>query len=172
MMAKINQSGGAQDAAFIQVSTADMLRGAAKNNHIKSGTPILFDELNPGEHRGTRPPHTIEDMKVMLDVPLGGTLNARQGDLHFEPNMPRVFTCNAHDPHTFFPPLPTGVWEMSDHTREHLSADIKAVFKRCVFCKIDQSVVPPAVRDAYAVERRRAWARTAADVLGGANAVP
>ena len=172
MMAKINQAGGAQDAAFIQVSTADMLRGAAKHNHLKPGTPILFDELNPGEHRGTRPAHTIEDMKVLLDVPLGGTLNARQGDIHFEANMPRVFTCNASDPHTFFPTLPVGVWEMSAHTRAHLSADIKAVFKRCVFCAIDRSVVPQVVREAYDVERRRAWAGTAAGVLGGANAVP
>ena len=149
-----------------------MLRGAAKNNRIKSGTPILFGGLNPGEHRGARPVHTIEYLKVMLDVPLGGTLNARQGDVHFEPNMPRIFTRNADDPHGFFPPLPMGVWEMSAHTRAHLSADVKAMFKRCVFCKIEQSVVPHTVRDGYAAERRRAHARTAADVLGGIDAVP
>eukprot|EP00973_Karenia_brevis_P040915 5660482-Karenia_brevis.AAC.1 len=104
-MARIHQHESDTDPYFIKVSTVDILRSAVKTGLMREGVPILFDELNPGQQRGSRPPHSIEDLKQMNEVFNTSSMNGRNSDIEFHALQPRITTCNASSPHGFFPAL-------------------------------------------------------------------
>ena len=58
---------------FCMVSAADVL----PRDEMKTGTPIVLDELMPMEARGCNPPHSITDLKILTDVEGGGTIQGR-----------------------------------------------------------------------------------------------
>jgi hypothetical protein len=166
LIARIHQHESESEPYFIKAGTVDILRSAIKNRLMKSGVPILFDELNPGQARGTRPAHSIEDMKQMTEVFNSSCMNGRNSDIEFHALQPRIFTCNAYSPNGFFAALPLGVFEMTDSARAGLDSSVKAIFKRCLFCHIDRCIVPQNLRDAFKSERRSVKARIAQEIVG------
>ena len=77
---------------------------ALPRDDLKTGVPILFDECNPMLPRGCNPPHTIDEIKILTDAEVGGTIHCKSanskttGALHFERFVPRLVTCNAAAP--------------------------------------------------------------------------
>ena len=120
---------------------------------MKAGVPILFDEITPGKGRGTRPGMMLEDIKHMCEVSLNSTVDGRCRDISFHQDQPRIFTSNAYGPHGWHPELPAGVWEQPSDVRKYYEPDVKAVFKRVVFCHVDTNIIPAVLRRAHRVSR-------------------
>eukprot|EP00971_Amphidinium_carterae_P325324 6455531-Amphidinium_carterae.1 len=116
---------------------------------MKPGVPILLDEVKVGEKRGTRPPMTVEDLKHLCEVAGATTVDARNSDVKFAEEQPRIMTANASDPNKWHPELPENVFSMSVAGRKSLPADVKAVFKRCSFVHMQKEIISKATRDAW-----------------------
>ena len=139
---------------------------------MKSGVPIVLDDLRPNEQRINRPPHSIEDMKSLGDVEIGGDMSGRFRDVHFEPNMPRLFTSNADTPNEFFRAFPTDFKVMTNEAVMRLPSDVLALVKRYAFCLVPQCVIPADDRHAYHANRNSNLDEVADQMFGGANALP
>ena len=122
---------------FLKVGTVDSLRECAEQALMKQNIPILFDEITPGKARGSRSCMSLEDIKHVSEIPETTSVDARNNDISFYSNQPRVFTTNAYGPHGWHPDLPTDVFNLSSNARRHFEADVKAVFKRVVFASVD-----------------------------------
>ena len=134
---------------FLKVGTVDSLRDCADQALMKQNIPILFDEITPGKARGTRSCMSLEDVKHVCEIPETTSVDARNNDISFHSNQPRIFTTNAYGPHGWHNDLPADVFNMSDNARRHLEADVKAVFKRVVFASVDASVISQQMRDVH-----------------------
>ena len=155
----------------IIASTVEALpRGGDKR--IKSGVPVIMDDLRPDEQRLSRPPHTIEDMKVLGDTEVGGDMAGRYKEVHFAPTMPNIFTSNAENPHTFFHVFPENLESMTNEEVMRLSNDQLALVKRFAFCKVPVCVIPTAHRASYQASRNASLEVVAAQLFSGANAIP
>ena len=152
-MACILQASSQQEPFVIKLGTVDALREAKADNLLHVGVPIVWDELKPGEKRGTRPPQSIEEVKKMCETELTSTLNLRNVDITIACPQPRIFTSNALTPNAWHPELPLGVFEMTESQKKGLSADIKAVFKRVAFGVVSRSVISEADRLAFGARR-------------------
>ena len=134
---------------FLKVGTIDSLRECADQALMKQNIPILSDEITPGKARGTRCGMSLEDVKHVCEIPETTSVDARNNDISFHSNQPRIFTSNAYGPHGWHNDLPADVFNMSNNTRVHLDAHVKAVFKRVVFASVDANVISQQMRDAH-----------------------
>ena len=139
---------------------------------VRAGVPVLFDDMRPGVQRLSRPAHTLEDMKTLGEVRDGGQMAARYSDIHFEPNMSRVFTSNDSTPHAFFGSFPVGLEAMSDADVMRLDDHTLALVKRFAFLRLDTPVVPAAARAAFDTARRGHALQAAAAHFSGEHAIP
>jgi hypothetical protein len=170
-LAMMHQSKMAHEPLCIIVGTADSLpRGG--DRRMKSGVPIVLDDLRPNEQRINRPPHSIEDMKSLGDVEIGGDMSGRFKDVHFEPNMPRLFTSNVDTPREFFHAFPTDLKTLTNEAVMRLPYDVLALVKRYAFCLAPQRVIPDADRNADHESRNGSLDQVAEEMFGGANALP
>ena len=91
---------------------------------MASGIPIILGGLSPNLPRGRNPAHTIDELKIMLDVENGGAISGKgsygrtTGTIEFAAQQPRVATSNATDPHEFVAALPPSFFAMAPH--EHV----------------------------------------------------
>ena len=106
------------------------------NARIKTGVPVIFDDMRPGANRLGRPPQGIEDMKVLGDIPAGGDMAARYSDIHFEPIQPRLFTSNDLSPHEFHNGFLRELENMTVEAVVALDNHTKALLKRVAFCHV------------------------------------
>ena len=158
-LAMMHQAGCDHEPMALIASTIEALpRGG--DRRIKSGVPVVMDDLRPGEQRLSRPPRSVEDVKVLGDPEIGGDMAGRYEDVHFEPGMPRLFTSNAANPHAFFPAFPENLEFMSAAAVMALDFDRFALVKRYAFCKITRA------------SRNEALEVVAARLFSGANAIP
>ena len=170
-LANLHQSNSKSEPFAIVVRTVESLpRGG--DPRMKSGVPIVFDDIRPSQTRGSRPALAVEDMKVLGDVSEGGDLSARYSDLHFEPLMPRIWTSNADSPTEFYRSLPADLETMTNEQVMGLDAHVFALVKRFAFCRIDQCLIPHAVREAYEASRVSQVRDVGAQLFSGANAIP
>mmetsp|Transcript_88360 Transcript_88360/g.175691 ORF Transcript_88360/g.175691 Transcript_88360/m.175691 type:complete len:726 (-) Transcript_88360:12-2189(-) len=153
------------------VNTVEALpRGG--DSRIKYGVPIIFDDLRPGAARLGRPPHSVEDMKVMGDIPDGGDMAARYNDVHFQKMMARIWTSNDDSPHGFFGSFPENLELLPDADVMALNSHVKALLKRFAFCHVQQNLIPAATREAYENSRVQRTLEVAASLFSGTNAIP
>jgi hypothetical protein len=124
------------EQCYLFVGTVDILRNAGAEGLLRSGVPVLYDDLTPGLPRGSRPPMNLDDIAKFTEVFNKSTINARNGDIDMHPGMPKLCTTNATSPHEWHGDLPEDVLTMSPEARMALSPKIKAVFKRCVFARV------------------------------------
>ena len=122
---------------YIFVGTVDILRNASADGLLRSGVPVLYDDLTPGLVRGTRPPMNLDDIAKFTEVVNKSTINARNGDIDMPAGMPKLITTNAMTPGEWHPALPPNALTMTVEERKLLSPQVKAVFKRCIFLNID-----------------------------------
>ena len=170
-LARLHQRKSQAEPYAIVVNTADSLpRGG--DARMKSGVVVVFDDLRPGEARLNRPPHTVEDMKVLGDVADGGDMSARYSDIHFEPMMPRLFTSNASSPYEFYSAFPYDLDVMTNAEVLAMNPHALALVKRFAFCKVEQCLIPQSVRDAYEASRSAHMMEVGADIFSGADEIP
>jgi hypothetical protein len=139
---------------YLKAGTLDILREAVKDGLMLETTPIVLDELTPGAPRGSRACMTLHELKRLCEVEGSSTSDGRCNDITFSAGQARVFTSNAMCPFDWHPKLPENIWVMSDASRALLAADVKAVFKRCVFVVVESSLIPQALRASFATTRR------------------
>ena len=169
-LAAMHQAEMYHEGFFLLVSTAESLPRAG-DRRMKTGVPIVFDDMKPNENRNGRPPHTFEDMKVMGDVEVGGDMAGRYRDIHFEPDMPRIYTSNANDPSDFFNAFPSDLKTMTDTAVMGLSNDMKSLIKRFAFCEVPCCVIPVIDRQAHQTRRCTNLDKIAESMFSGANAI-
>eukprot|EP00930_Biecheleria_cincta_P070326 TRINITY_DN57968_c0_g1_i1.p1 TRINITY_DN57968_c0_g1~~TRINITY_DN57968_c0_g1_i1.p1 ORF type:complete len:555 (-),score=71.38 TRINITY_DN57968_c0_g1_i1:27-1691(-) len=170
-LAMMHQSKCDHEPFALNVSTVEELpRGGDKC--IQSVVPVVMDDLRPNEQRLSRPPHTIEDMKVLGDTEVGGDMAGRYKEVHFAHTMPRIFTSNADDPHSFFRAFPENLENMTNEEVMRLSNDQLALVKRYTFCKLPRCVIPAALQAAHQERRNNALEEVAAQMFDGVNAIP
>jgi hypothetical protein len=155
-IAAILQRGAPWRAYYIKVGTVEGLRDAASGGLMKAKIPVLFDDLSPDKACGTRSGMPIEGLKLLTEVTQSSSVHARFKDLNFSVDQPRIFTSNAMSPNGWHNGLPMDPWSVSDAVRCSYDSHVKAVFKRCVFAFVPQSLVSPAVRAAHQAARRAA----------------
>ena len=170
-LASLHQA-GAQFEPFVMILNTAEAMPRNGDSRVKTGVPIIFDDMRPGAIRLGRPPHSIEDMKVLGDIPAGGDMAARYSDIHFEPNQPRIFTSNDLTPNEFHSGFPYELENMTADTVMSLDNHTKALLKRFAFCHVQTCLIPQVARDAYEAARVAANVVVAADLFAGANAIP
>ena len=118
------------------------------------------------------PPHSTEDVKIICDFN-GGTLNARNSDIHIPYGCPRIVTNNAGNPNGFFKSLPANLLTtMTPEERLGLGNEPLAILKRVAFLPITASLFSSDVQQA---KRARVAANAASGfdrLFQGANAMP
>jgi hypothetical protein len=169
-LACIHQTGGGEPYSLVMNTAEAMPRGS--DPRIQPGVPIVFDDMRPGANRLGRAPHSLEDLKVLSDVPDGGDMAARYSDIHFARMMPRLFTSNDTCPHGFHPAFPIGLKDMSNAAVLALDNHTKALLKRFAFCHVTTCLIPEAARAAFGVASVADRAAAAAALFGGAHAIP
>jgi hypothetical protein len=170
-LASLHQSASKTEPYSMLLNTAEAMPRAG-NSRVKTGVPVIFDDMRPGAVRLGRPPHSIEDMKVLGDIPAGGDMAARYSDIHFEPNQPRIFTSNDLSPHEFHNSFPPELENLTAEVVMSLDNHTKALLKRFAFCHVSTCLIPQAARDAYDASRVAANVVVAAELFSGANAIP
>jgi hypothetical protein len=169
-IAAIYQAGNADEPYAVVVNTVEALpRG---DGRLRRGTPIVFDDMRPSGTRGNRPPHTLDDMKVLGDIGTGGDMAARYSDIHFQPMMPRIFTSNDSTPRAFFNTFPPNLQAMSPAEVVALDNNTKALLKRYAFCEVGASLIPATVQDAFRQSQVAAVSAVARQLYVGLSAIP
>ena len=97
---------------------------------------------------------SLESLKLLFEVENSTTMPARFKDFPFPANMPRIFSSNAKNPHTFHSALPVDPWSLSDEQRTRLDCDVKAAFKRSCFAMATRLMVPGDARGLRQKTRR------------------
>ena len=170
-LARMHQAKTQAEPYAIVVNTADSLpRGG--DARMKSGVAVVFDDLRPGESRLNRPPHSVEDMKVLGDVASGGDMSARYSDIHFAPMMPRLFTSNASSPCEFYCAFPLGLDTMTNAEVLDMNPHALALVKRFAFCKVEQCLIPQRLRDAYEASPSAHVLEAGSGIFAGADEIP
>ena len=126
---------------FIQANSVDALR--ACQHVLKEWTPLFLDEFIPGDRQQSRLGEN--GLKILTDVPQGGTLRIMYGSLIFPAFCPRLFAANATSAEEWLDRLGTNP----------LHRD--AVLKRTLFFTLDSPLVTQGtVREANLEELRAA----------------
>jgi hypothetical protein len=170
-VATLHQSDSGAEPCAIIINTAESLPRSG-DSRVKAGVPVIFDDLRPGQTRGGRAAHTVEDLKVMGDIMGGGEMSARFSDIHFEPQMARLFTSNDMSPNDFHPAFPVNLETMTPVQVMGLDNHVKALLKRFAFCAVHSNLIPLATRNAFEHSRRASLATAATNIFSGSNAIP
>lgn len=112
---------------YVQANSVDTLR--ACGHVLKSYVPIFVDEFEASDIR-QQGPLGENGLKVLCDVPEGGTLRVRFGSIVFPPLAPRLFAANCSGPEGWL---------------KRLGADpvhLGAIRKRVVFFNVSEPLVP------------------------------
>lgn len=80
---------------YIQANSVDTLR--ACGHLLKPYVPVFVDEFEASDVR-QQGPLGENGLKVLCDVPEGGTLRVRFGSIVFPPSTPRLFAANCSSP--------------------------------------------------------------------------
>lgn len=144
---------------YISVKTVDSLREGQRDGLLVEGVPILYDDLTPGLPRGTRPCMSLDDVKHFTEVENASSVNARNNDINFAANMPKIVTTNATNLHEWHKGLPQDVYSMSNEQRLALTPDVKAVLKRVATCLVSEPLMDLTAKD-NAKKRRRLKAQS------------
>ena len=74
---------------------------------------------------------TLDDIKHFTEVENSSSVNARNNDINFAANMPKLVTTNATNLHEWHKGFPKDVYTMSNDDRLNLKRDVKAVNETC-----------------------------------------
>ena len=170
-LASLHQASAQSEPFVLILNTAEAMPRSC-DGRVKKGVPIIFDDMRPGSIRLGRPAHSIEDMKVLGDIPAGGDMAARYSDIHFEPTQPRLFTSNDRSPNQFHSGFPPDLENLTAESVMSLDDHTKALLKRFAFCHVSTCLIPQATRDAYEAAQVAANEGVAAELFSGANAIP
>ena len=69
------------NAYFLKCGTVDSARDAVYDGQLKEGVPLFFDDLTPGDARGSRPPHSLDGIVHFTEVASSTSANARNRDM-------------------------------------------------------------------------------------------
>jgi hypothetical protein len=116
---------------YIQANTVDTLR--ACGHLLKSYVPVFIDEFEAADIRqqGILGENSL---KVLCDVPDGGTLRVRFGSVMLPPLCPRLFAANCSVPEGWL------------HKLGADTAHAGAIRKRVIFFKVTHRLVPVGAR--------------------------
>lgn len=115
---------------YIQANSVDTLR--ACGHFFKPYIPIFIDEFQAADVR-QQGPLGENGLKVLCDVPEGGTLRVRFGSIVFPQCCPRIFAANCATPEDWLQKLGSN--------EVHLGA----IRKRVVFFRVGHRLVPDGV---------------------------
>ena len=118
------------EAYYVMANTIDLLKELNQNDLLKEWVPLFLDEFETGDTAQVGA-LSANALKVLVDVPAGGSIRCRYHDLVLAPNMPRLFAANAAS---------------SDEWLQSIGASSAqhrlAVEKRMLFFCMSSSVVP------------------------------
>lgn len=115
---------------------------------LRSGDCILFDEFGPDKRRGCNPPHTVDELKAIMDSEVGGGLSGKgqnsrmTGSITFPDRVTRIFTTNAASPHEGSSHFPEKLYDMSPTDILALDQHVRALLKRVAFCHVQTRLLP------------------------------
>ncbi len=128
---------------YLKVGTVESLKKVSE--HLVANVPLVFDDVAPSELRGTRPCMSWNEVKHLTYVTKtkegSEALDARNDDIVFPPNCPRIFTSNKLKPSDWC----KGLLDVSAFSPEGVMASLRwntayvesaAVYKRCVFANV------------------------------------
>ena len=142
---------------YLKCGTVDAAKEAVFEGMLKTNVPLFWDDLTAGEPRGSRPPHSLDDVVHFCEVEDSSGINARNKDMSVPKGVPRIITSNATCPCEWHPLLPKDAWAISDAAVRACSHLVRGVFKRTAWCLIEQPLVHETAR-VGAKARRRAEA--------------
>ena len=140
---------------YIKTSTIDALKKAMP--FLTPGTPVLLDEVTPSAKRGTRPSSSTDEVVKITTVADSTVVDARYSDIIVGEQVPRIFTSNAPSPEAWFSELPKQIKYLTPAERlEQCNPFAIAVIKRCLFVKIEGSLIPEAMRQNFNASKKDA----------------
>ncbi len=141
---------------YLKVGTVESLKKISE--HLVANVPLIFDDVAPSEARGTRPCMSWNETKHLTYVTKSKegseSLDARNDDIVFPPNCPRIFTSNKLTPSDWC----RGLVDVSTFSPEGVMATLRfntayvesaAIYKRCVFANVTTCLIPQAKRVMY-----------------------
>ena len=144
---------GNEHPYFIKTSTIDALRKAMP--YLNPGTPVLLDEVSPSAKRGSRPSSSTSEVVKITTVADSTVVDARYNDIIIGEQVPRIFTANAPSPEAWFDELPQHVKYLTPEERiEKCNKFAIAVVKRCLFVKVEGSIIPSALRSTFSDSKK------------------
>ena len=159
---------------FHKVSQVEQL----PRDELVTGVPIILDEFSPNLPRGHNPAHTIDELKIIFDVPNGGAISGKgsngrnTGIIEFAALQPRIVTSNAVDPQQFVSILPVNLFMMAPHEIGLVHPDARAIMKRVCFFHVQTNLMSVDVIEEYHGGLTRATSERFERLFGGANALP
>jgi hypothetical protein len=136
-LARMYQDG--DDEAYVVTSTPDSLRMLADEDLLRSGVPVVFEELEGKDRKSHARPLTANTMKHLCGIPDGGTVSARYRDFALQQKQPRLICVNS----------------TPDEWLDGITTDLRdreALQKRCVFFEVSEAVLKSTAGDARDVE--------------------
>lgn len=146
---------------FYKICQAEQL----PRDTMAPGVVILFDEWRPSLPRGHNPPHTIDELKVLLDAEHGGGITGKgangrsTGAIEFAAGQPRLITTNASTPDAFLRHLPANIFTAGALTPSiiaNLCTDTRAILKRIAWFDVRERLIPAESSEQYRSVRGRA----------------
>ena len=137
---------------FVATNTADSLRRLLDFDLLENDMGVVLDEYkNRGKECGSQGGGT-DHLKNLLDPSDAKTIQARFNDFTLGNNMPRFVTCQ--DLGKLMPEMSNFTSSSSrwNYLRTIITADERAIIKRCVFIEVIEHVVKPEMRLARSVE--------------------
>ena len=141
---------------YLKVGTVESLKKVSE--HLVANVPLVFDDVAPSELRGTRPCMSWNEVKHLTYVTKtkegSEALDARNDDIVFPPNCPRIFTSNKLTPSDWC----KGLVDVSTFSPEGVMATLRwnkayvesaAIYKRCVFANVTTCLIPQDKRVLY-----------------------
>ena len=150
---------------YVFAGTIDSLRSASHDGLLRTGVPVIIDDITPGEAQGSRPPITLENLKKLLEVLSATSIHARCKDIHMQAGMPRIITTNSTTPKEWHFEIPQGILDMDPVERFTLDPNVKAIFKRCTFCLVTGPLYSMQARQDGQAQRRARAGQIMADVF-------
>ena len=142
------QPDGSTDTVYwVKTRTLDALRKV--QDLLTENVPVLMDDMSPDDARGSRNSMGAHELKDITEVRQETGCHGRQNDIVLPFRTPRIVTTHKENPTQWFSAFPD-VRSMSPEQRKSkCSADVLALFKRIVFCHVQEPLIPLPIRQAY-----------------------